>query len=257
MIRLTHRRCRIETAALDAQAQELNEEAEKLTTEVDRLEDRCEVLADDLRATEHQVQEIIDACTNLGYGLTEAAIPDRVRERLSEIYRLTEQLDAERERTAAHVDMFALGRTRMLEAAHEAGTLARTYALVEGAGMATPNGETERLLTGMQFSGWQDVPGWECQDPDCSQSTRELVWHTAAPERAHLACACGRIWEAGSGRVDRSERETLTHQRMGRSYGVTRRWSQTSAPVLEAIDRALPTPADLRSVATSSAALTA
>ncbi|MFE6305199.1 hypothetical protein [Nocardiopsis sp. NPDC057823] len=257
MIRLTHRRCRAEAAALDAQAQELNEEAEKLTTEVGRLNDHCEVLADDLRATEHQVQEIIDACTSLEYGLTEAAIPDRVRERLSEIDRLTEQLDAERERTAAYVDWFALGRARMLEVAYEAGTLARTYALVEAAGMTTPHGEAERLLAQVRFTAWENVPGWECQDPDCSQSTRELVWHPAAPERAHLVCTCGRIWEAGAARVGRSERETLTYRRMGCNRPFSRRWSQVPAPVLEAIERALPAPAGLRSVATSSAPLTA
>ncbi|WP_306365979.1 hypothetical protein [Nocardiopsis sp. CC223A] len=257
MIRLTHRRCRTEAAALDAQAHELNEEAARLTTEADRLNDRCEVLADDLRATEHQVQEIIDACTNLEYGLTEAAVPDKVRERLCEIDRLTDQVRTEHERTNAYVDWFALGRARMLAAAHEAGMLARTYALVEGAGMGNPAGETERLLARVQFSGWEGVPGWDCQDPDCSRSTRELVWHAAAPERAHLVCACGRIWEAESGRVDRSERETLTRQRMGRSYPVKRRWSQTPAPVLEAIDRALPAPADLASAKTSPAALTA
>ncbi|PWV44551.1 hypothetical protein [Nocardiopsis sp. L17-MgMaSL7] len=68
MIRLTHRRCRTETTALDA-------EAEMLTAQV-------ESLTDDLQAAEHALEEIIAACRDLEYAATEAAIPDELRERL-------------------------------------------------------------------------------------------------------------------------------------------------------------------------------
>ncbi|WP_017559078.1 hypothetical protein [Nocardiopsis baichengensis] len=137
------------------------------------------------------------------------------------------------------------GRERLLADAHKAGRLARTFALMEGAGMGHPCGTAEeRLLAGVRLCGWVDCPGWGCQKPDCPESRRELVWHPDAPEHAHLVCACGQVWKAAPGAVERGERETRDHQKQGTHRGHLRRWSLLSPPVLEAIDRALPVPSD-------------
>ncbi|MDA2804456.1 hypothetical protein [Nocardiopsis suaedae] len=136
------------------------------------------------------------------------------------------------------------GRERLLADAHNAGRLARTFALLEGAGMGCSRGTAEeRLLAGARIYGWIDVPGWECQKPDCPESRRELVWHPDVPKRAHLVCACGQVWKAAPGAVERGDRETRDHQKRGTHHSHSRRWSLLPSPVLEAIDRALPAPA--------------
>src|SRR5699024_6190942 len=75
-----------------------------------------------------------------------------------------------------------------------------------------------------------------------------LVWHPTTPENAHLACECGRIWPAGPGAVDRGEREARGHHitETQTQAPFQRRWSQIPVSMLEAMDRALPTPAQLR-----------
>jgi hypothetical protein len=234
MIRLTHRRCRTETAALDAEVESLTELAETLT--------------DDLRAAEQGLDEVVAACRDLEYGVTEAVIPDAVRSRLAEADRLPEvqaRLDQAQEENARLVRERDDQREALLVAAHEAGTLARTYALMEGAGMSTDEGLAGWLLCA-QFTSWTDLPDWGCQDTGCSRSRRELVWHPDTPDQAHLACECGRVWPTRPGTAQRAERETRAHRSQGTHNPFQRRWSHSPAPVLEALDRALPTPTQLR-----------
>lgn len=255
MFRLTHRRCRQENEGLAAAAHHQTERAEGLAVKV-------ESLADDLRAAEHQLAEIKAACEDPEY-TPEAVIPEYLREQLlnahdrqfvlgehsralDQIDELTGQLQDEQRRARDAQDRYVDARDRMLAAAHTAGTLARTYALVDGAGMAREGGEAEQILVGVRALRWHYVPGWECQDSTCHQGVRELLWHESAPERAHLVCECGRIWQAGPGDVARGERETHIHQALGSSSSYTRWWSEISGPVLEAVDRALPTPAEFR-----------
>ncbi|CAL9611716.1 hypothetical protein [Nocardiopsis dassonvillei] len=241
MIRLTHRLCRTET--------------EGLADTADRLTER---LRDEEMATGHLLEELTDACRTQEHA-AEAVIPDHVRERLlqahqlpevtrerddalAQVEQLTSQLQGERNLARAARERYVDARGRMLAAAHTAGMLARTYALVDGAGMAREGGAAEQILVGVRALRWHYVPGWECQDSTCHQGVRELLWHETAPERAHLVCECGRIWQAEPGDVARGERETRTHQALGSSSVCTRRWSEVSGPVLEAVDRALPPP---------------
>ncbi|RKR98961.1 hypothetical protein DFP74_6682 [Nocardiopsis sp. Huas11] len=58
-----------------------------------QLQARCARLEDDLDAAEHQVQEIRDACADLEYGLTEASLPDEVRERLVQLQEMQERAE--------------------------------------------------------------------------------------------------------------------------------------------------------------------
>ena len=240
MIRLTHRRCRQESEGLaDAAARQTN-----------RVTDMEERLRDEEMAHRYLVDEIRDACKGLEYA-EEAVIPEYLREQLLDAHdrqfvlaehsRALEQID----RLTAERDRVDQGRSRMLEAAHEDGRLVRTYALMEGAALNPRDGLAAWLMR-IQITTWTGLSGWGCQDTSCSRDTRELVWHPDAPERAHLACECGRVWPAGPGVVDRGERETRTHRLMGTHTSFQRRWSQIPTAVLEAIDRALPTPAQCR-----------
>lgn len=240
-MRFTHRRCRHEIEGLaDAAARQ--------TTRVTDLEER---LREEAMAHQYLVDEIRDACQDIEYATTEASIPVVLRERLVDADRLPiveadlaaarariDQLTAERDRVNQ-------ARPRMLEAAHEEGRLARTFALLEGVGMGTDTGLAAWLLQ-IRVTTWTRLSRWGCQDTACSRDTRELIWHPDAPERAHLACECGRVWPAGPGVVDRGERETREHRRDGTHAPFHRRWSQIPTAALEAIDRALPTPAQIR-----------
>ncbi|WP_116247735.1 hypothetical protein [Nocardiopsis sp. FIRDI 009] len=245
-MRLTHRRCRSEAAAADALIDHLATTAKRLTQRADDLTER---LRAEERSSGHLAEEIRAACQSEEYA-QEAVIPEHLRERLLQAHdrahvlsehadaldrigELTSHLQEERDR-------YVQAQARMLTAAHAAGRLARTYALAEGAGMGRTSGQAGRLLSEVRFTVWQGVPGWECQDTACPETTRELVWHPSVPERAHLVCGCGRIWQAGPGAVVRAERETRTHQAMGVGYRTSHRWSRLSGPVLEAVDRALP-----------------
>ncbi|MER6626031.1 hypothetical protein [Streptomyces sp. NPDC000931] len=64
MIRFTHRRCRNEAAA---------------------LHDEADQLSDDLRAADHALAEVMEACRDLEYATTEAAIPNVLRDRLLQL----------------------------------------------------------------------------------------------------------------------------------------------------------------------------
>lgn len=239
-MRFTHRRCRTE----------LEEAREAATRQTDRVTDLEERLREEAMAHQYLVDEIRDACQDLEYA-EEAVIPEYLREQLLDAHdrqvvlaehtAALEQID----RLTAERDRVDQARSRMLEAAHEEGRLVRTYALMEGAALNPRDGLAAWLMR-IQITTWTGVPGWGCQDTACLQDTRELVWHPDAPERAHLACECGRVWLAGPGVVDRGERETRTHRLMGTHIRFQRRWSQIPSAVLEAIDRALPTPAQLR-----------
>lgn len=223
MIRLTHRRCRAE--------------AEQLSTESD-------ILADDLRAAEHGMDEVVDACKDAEYALTEASIPAVLRDRLTEADRLPDRT-AERDEARAQVAALTEQREALLQAAHEARMLARTYALMEGTGTQTES-VTGSVLAGVHITHWQGFPSWPCQDTTCEQDVRTLVWHTTAPEQAHLACDCGRIWQAPTGATERAVESGRAYEALGYATRVPQRWSLMKPPTLEAIDRALPTPAQLR-----------
>lgn len=240
MIRFTHRRCRTE----------LEEALEASARQTDRLTDLEERLREEEMAHQYLVDEIRDACQDLEYA-EEALIPDYLREQLLDAHdrqfvlrehtAALEQID----RLTAERDSVAQARNRMLEVAHEQGRLARTYALLEGVEMGTRDGLAAWLLQ-IRVTTWTDLSSWGCQDTACLRDTRELIWHPDAPEQAHLACECGRVWPAGPGAVDRGERETRTHRLMGTHAPFQRRWSQSPIAALEAIDRALPTPAQCR-----------
>ena len=244
MIRLTHRRCRHEVEGLaDAAARQ--------TENADDLALANQNLAESLMSAEHDLEEVVDACEDPDYATTEANIPHVLRERLVEADRLpTVEADlaeaqARIDRLTAERDRMDQARTQMLEAAHEDGRLVRTYALMEGAALNPRDGLAAWLLQ-IQITTWTGLPGWGCQDTGCSRDTRELVWHPDAPEQAHLACECGRVWPADPGTVALGERETREHRLMGTHTRFQRRWSQIPSAVLEAIDRAVPTPAQVR-----------
>lgn len=236
-MRFTHRRCRAEVEGLADAAHRQTQRATALAAELD----------EEQMAHSYLLDEIRDACRHPDH-VAEAAIPEVLREHLvdhqiaerelTEVVEQVDQLTAEREQTAQGLD-------RMLHAAHTQGRLARTYALMEGAELGPRDG-LAAWLARTQITGWTGFPGWPCQDTHCTRDTRELVWHPDAPEQAHLACGCGRVWPAGPGAVDRAEREIEACQVMGRSVATSRRWSHMPDPLLEAIDRALPTPAQIR-----------
>ena len=236
-MRFTHRRCRAETEGLADAAARQTENAENL--------------AESLMVAEHAMEEVVDACTDVEYATTEADIPAVLRERLVQADLLPSvEADltaarAEIDRLTAERDRVAQARTRMLEVAHEQGRLARTFALLEGVEMGTDTGLAAWLLQ-IRVTTWTRLSRWGCQDTSCLRDTRELIWHPDAPEQAHLACECGRVWPAGPEVVDRGERETREHRLMGTHAPFQRRWSQSPTAVLEAIDRALPTPAQCR-----------
>ena len=240
-MRFTHRLCRTEVDHLAQVARTKTEQVEKLTQQV-------ESLTDDLQAAEHALEEVVQACQDLGYGLTDAAIPDALRDRLVDADGLPDvlhRLDQAQEENARLVREHTEQLERVLRAAREQGRLARTYALLEGSELGTRNGLAAWLLR-IQITTWAGISSWGCQDTDCTRDTRELVWHPDAPEQAHLACSCGRVWSADRGAVERAELEARAHQRRGTTYKTSLRWSHMSHPLLEAIDRALPTPAECR-----------
>lgn len=246
-MRFTHHLCRRELDGLADAARRQTENAEDLALANEELTEK-------LMVAEHALEEVVDACESAEYATTEADIPAVLRERLIEADRLPiveaelAQAQAEVDRLTAERDHVDQARDRMLEAAHEQGRLARTYALLEGSEIGTRNGLAAWLLR-IQITTWAGISSWGCQDTDCTRDTRELVWHPDAPVQAHLACSCGRVWSADRGAVERAELEARAHQRRGTTYKTWLRWSHMSHPLLEAIDRALPPPAQLREAA--------
>ncbi|MEU3020183.1 hypothetical protein ABZ635_22630 [Nocardiopsis sp. NPDC007018] len=234
MIRFTHRRCRAEITALDA-------ESSALTTEV-------ETLADDLRAAEHALDEVVDACESLSYGLGDEVIniPSALVDRLVDAADLPEalhRLDQAQEENARLVRERDDQREALLVAAHEAGTLMRTWVLMAQAGhtAVSPTGPG-RLLNEVSLTSWVGFSAWSCQEASCTESTRTLAWHPDHLGQAHLACGCGRLWRVGAEAVERAT------QQLAERFGTrtTLRWEHMSQAALEAADRALPTPAQTR-----------
>ena len=231
---LIHRRCRHQIEGL----------ADAAHHQTRRAEDLAEDLAVDEMAHSYLLDEIRDACKNPDH-IEEASIPEVLRERLidhqiaeRELNETVEHLVAEQARVTRALD-------HILTTAHEQGRLARTYALMEGSELGPRDG-LAAWLARTQITGWTGFPGWPCQDTDCTYTTRDLVWHPGAPDRAHLSCSCGRVWPAGPGAVERAVRETESCQVGGGSVRTSQRWSHMSSALLEAIDRALPTPAQIR-----------
>lgn len=230
-MRLTHRRCRHETDGL----------ADAARYQTQRAED----LADDLRATQHGLDEVADACTSTEYAQSEADIPQVLRTRLDQAGQLP-GVTAERDAARARVAALTAQREALLQAAHAAGTLARTGAVLDSDGLDATVSATGAgaLLASVTVITWVGFGDWPCRDAACDSDVRTLVWHTTTPGQAHLACECGRIWQAPPGAVDRAERQHAECDLFGGGHRTTPlRWSQLAAPVLEAIDRALPAPA--------------
>ncbi|WP_017590824.1 hypothetical protein [Nocardiopsis ganjiahuensis] len=250
MIRLTHRRCRDEASGLADTAARQATLAEGLYIENAKLTARNEDLADGLRATEHALDEVVDACRSLSYGLgDEVNIPDALRSRLRDAAQLPEVLhrldeaQEEKDRMAREHDA---QREALLVAAHEAGTLARTWALMARAGhTVASSGGPGALLNSVHTTAWCGFSSWPCEEGSCAESTRTLAWHPDHPDQAHLACECGRIWRAGAEAVQRTRREQADAERFGTSYRTPLPWQHRSGVLLEAIDRALPTPAQM------------
>lgn len=236
-MRFTHRRCRVEVDGLAQVARTQTEQVESLT--------------DDLRATEHALDEVVDACESLSYGLgDEVDIPDALRSRLRDAADLPEVLHRLDE---AHGENDRLVRERdaqreaLLVAAHEAGTLARTWALMARAGYTVASsGGPGAVLNSAHATAWVGFPSWPCEEGSCAESTRTLAWHPDYPDQAHLACECGRIWRAGAEAVERSQQQQDAAEWFGTSYRAPLPWQHRSQAVLEATDRALPTPAQMR-----------
>lgn len=248
MIRLTHRLCRSELASLAGETEQFETRNDELGKENEQLTQKNASLVDDLRAAEHALDEVEDACKDLEYATTEATIPEALRSRLidaSELPAVLNLLDEAKQTLATERDYVEQGLNRMLEAAHQDGRLARTLALMEGAGLVPREGLTSWLMRIHRIS-WTDLRSWACRDNMCPFSTREMVWHPDAPEKAHLSCECGRIWPAGWDAVERAEDEIQRHGWRWTKTQFKRRWSETSAASLEATDRALPTPAQIR-----------
>ena len=246
-MRLTHRRCRDEAAGLADTADRQSDLAEGLYIENAKLTARNEDLADHLRATEHALDEVVDACQSLSYGLgDEVDIPDALRSRLRDAAELPEVLHRLDE-AQGEVEKFTQQREALLVAAHEAGTLARTWALMARAGhtVASPGGPGA-VLNSAHTTAWCGFPSWPCEEGRCAESTRTLAWHPDYPDQAHLACECGRIWRAGAEAVQRTRQEQADAERFGTSYRTPLPWQHRSGVLLEAIDRALPTPAQMR-----------
>ncbi|MEU0237591.1 hypothetical protein ABZ234_07865 [Nocardiopsis sp. NPDC006198] len=262
-IRITHRRCRAELAEahtqLEGRTKDLREQ--KRSTEGLCLEGRGHSISlgqqldeaeANLQAAEHQLGEIKAACEDIEYARTDAAIPEDLREKLLDADDRQFVL-AEHSRALDTIDILTEQCDRTLAAAHAAGMLARVYALMVGAGYRGL-GEAGDLMAGMRFSSWTGFPHtWKCRSAECTEDTRDLVWHTDFPERAHLVCGCGRIWPAGPGAVDRSVAEIRENRLLGRSSTTERSWPRSPAPVLEAVDRALPPPAEARRAADAAA----
>ncbi|MEU3017167.1 hypothetical protein ABZ635_07205 [Nocardiopsis sp. NPDC007018] len=242
MIRFTHRRCRDEVTALDA-------EAERLTSEATTLTGQVESLTDDLQAAEHALDEVVDACQSLDYGLgDEVDIPEPLRSRLRDAADLPEVLHRLSE---AQEENDRLVRERddqceaLLVAAHEAGTLVRTWALMAQAGhtAVSPTGPG-KLLNDIVITSWRGfATSWPCQDAACDASERTLAWHPDHLDQAYLACECGRVWRAGSEAVERSKQRMDAVERSSLYSRAPLRWEHMSRAALEAADRALPTPA--------------
>jgi len=225
MIRPTHRRCR--------------HEAEGLADAARRQTERADGLADDLRAAEHQADEIRAACEDVEYAREDAAIPEVLRQRL---------LDADDHQDAlARIEELAEQRDRLLEAAHDAGTLVRTYTLLQCTGPAGPLPATvDAALTQSVIVYWKDSP-WQCRLH--GHRNLYLVWHPAARHRARLTCPCGRIWAAPPDAVSHGEAAAPWGHPIDGAYTTRPPWSSLPAHVLEAMDRALPTPAEIRQAA--------
>lgn len=181
-------------------------------------------------------------CRHQIEGLADAA--DRQTQRAEN---LAGELDETVEQLTAARSRIAQGLDHILVTAHQQGRLARTYALLEGAGLGHGDGLAAWLLQ-IRMDTWTGLPDWGCQNTNCPRVSRGLVWHPTTPENAHLACECGRIWPAGPGAVDRGEREARGHHitETQTQAPFQRRWSQIPVSMLEAMDRALPTPAQLR-----------
>lgn len=234
MIRLTHRRCR-------AEAESLHEEAEKLNSQ-------AQVLAEHLQASEHAMEEVADACTDVEYATTEADIPAVLRERLVQADLLPSvEADltaarAEIDRLTAERDSLLQQRVRVLQDAHDQGRLVQVLALTPTGAPLPPT--IQVALEGLSTLTWKDTP-WPCL-AECGAATRLLAWHQLVPERAHLSCECGRAWPAPAGVLDRGEQELATRELFGGVRISPVRWADRPQHELLAIDWALPTPAQCR-----------
>lgn len=240
-MRFTHRLCRTEV-------DHLAQVARTQTEQVEGLAERVESLTDDLRAAEHALDEVVQACQDLGYGLTDAAVPDALRDRLvdaAELPDVLHRLDQAQEENARLMREHTEQLERALRAAHGQGRLARTWALLAGAGMSGRlPADLADLMRATRLITWTDEHRWACPTPGCDRARQVLAWHTGHADRAHQACPCGQVWAAATGEVERTEAEI-----------VRRPWATTPDPtplyylpthVLAALDRALPTPAECR-----------
>ena len=236
-MRFTHRRCRTEL-------QEALEAADRQTNRVTDLEAR---LREEEMAHQYLVDEIRDACQDLEYA-EEAVIPDYLREQLLDAHDRQFVL-AEHTRALEQLDRITQEHTeqieRALRTAHEEGRLARTWVLLAGAGMSWQvSADLADLLRATRIITWTDEHRWACPTPGCVRPGQALVWHTDHQHQAHLACPCGQVWAAPASEVERTEGEIER-----RPWGATpdpTSLQQRPAHVLDAFDRALPTPAQVR-----------
>lgn len=53
--------------------------------QIENLSTEADALVDDLMAADHAMEEVINACQSLTYALTEADIPEELRERLRQL----------------------------------------------------------------------------------------------------------------------------------------------------------------------------
>ncbi|WP_017584308.1 hypothetical protein [Nocardiopsis valliformis] len=249
MIRLTHRRCRDEAAGLADVAARQTTLAEGLYIENEKLTGQVESLADDLRATEHAMDEVVDACKSLAYGLgDEVDIPDALRSRLRDAAQLPEvlhRLDEAQEKSSQLAAEYNDQQVALLRAAHEAGTLARTWVLMVRSGMEwqVPTDLAE-LVRGVLITTWIDESRWDCPTAGCERFGRAIVWHADHRDLAHHACPCGATWAAAHSEVTRTA--TARKSTWGRIPD-NQLLQHRPDHVLEAFDRAIPTPTQIHS----------
>lgn len=234
MIRLTHRRCRHEIEGLaDAAA---------------RQTENAQGLAEDLMAAEHAMDEVRVACGSVEYATTEADIPDVLRSRLvdaAELPAVLDRLDEAQENAARLAREHTEQVERALRAAHEEGRLARTWALLAGAGMSwRVSADLVDLVRATRIITWTNEHRWRCPTSGCDRSGQVIVWHHEHPDQAAHACPCGQVWAAPASEVERTEGEI--ERRPWNATPDPMPLQQRPAHVLDAFDRAVPSPARLR-----------